>query len=272
MSNPVHPLLFDIERIERHAWKDLLRVFPPALGQAIGLQTLEIHHALFLMANRIPQYQFNWLHGAGLEGDEGQSIAPAVQRFRAGQQRKFFIQIAPGPHALACADQAREQGLVEHPLAWAKFVRSTAKPPAADSPFEIREAGIEDADLFAATAIGGFGMPAPMAAWLVEIVTRPKWHTYIAYYEGTPAGAAALYVDGDFAWLGIGATLPAMRKRGGQSSMIARRIADAARYGAKYAVTETGVPQAGQPAPSYTNIRKAGFEVAYDRANWAEPA
>ena len=32
------------------------------------------------------------------------------------------------------------------------------------------------------------------------------------------------------------------------------------------------VPQPGQPAPSYTNILKAGFTVAYVRPNWTEPA
>jgi hypothetical protein len=54
--------------------------------------------------------------------------------------------------------------------------------------------------------------------------------------------------------------------------LMASRIADAAKYGAKHAATETGVPQPGQPAPSYANILKAGFEVAYVRPNWAETA
>ncbi len=85
-----------------------------------------------------------------------------------------------------------------------------------------------------------------------------------------PAGAAAMYVHGAFAWLGIGATKPQMRKRGGQSALLARRIADARKFGARQASTETGVPQAGQPAPSYANILKAGFSVAYVRPNWAE--
>jgi GNAT superfamily N-acetyltransferase len=115
-------------------------------------------------------------------------------------------------------------------------------------------------------------MPPALSAWLAQIVGRPHWRSYVCYAETGPAGAGALYVDGDFAWVGIGATRPELRKRGGQSVMLARRIADARGFGAKYAVTETGVPQPGQPAPSYTNIRKAGFEVAYERPNWSERA
>lgn len=269
-SSPDIRRLLDIERVERRAWEGLLQMFPPPLAQAIGLETAEVHHALFLMASRIPQFQFNWLHGAGLNGDDGQSIPTAVNRFRAAGQRKYIVQIPPGPNAVVCADRCRDAGLVEHPLAWAKFFRLTAKPPSGDTPLTIREVGDEERNVFASTALAGFGMPALMASWLSQIVERPQWHAYVSFSEGVPAGAAALYVDGDYAWAGIGSTIPAMRKRGGQSAMLATRIADAARFGAKYIVTETGVPQPGQPAPSYTNIRKAGFEVAYERPNWTE--
>lgn len=265
------PLVDDLERIERRAWQDLIRVFPPALAQTLGLESAEIHHALFLMATRVPQFQFNFLNGAGLNGDDGRSITTAVNRFRAAGQHKFIIQIPPGPNGVACADRARDAGLKEHALAWAKFCRPTAKPPSADSPFHIREVGPELCDDFASTVVAGFGMPPIFTSWLATIVGRPHWHAYVSYSEGTPAGAGAIYMEGALAWVGIGATRPELRKRGGQSALLARRIADAGKLGAKYAVTETGVPQPGQPAPSYTNIRKAGFDVAYERPNWAEP-
>jgi len=270
MSAPPLPLLLDIERIERRAWDDLLRVFPAPLAQAIGLETAQINHTLFLMASRVPQFQFNWLHGAGLNGDDGRSITAAVQRFRAAGQHKFIIQIPPGPNADACAARAREAGLAEHALAWAKFHRLTQDAPVVDSPLVIREVGTDERDLFAATAVAGFGMPPPLASWLAQIVGRPHWHAYVSFEGSEAAGAAALYVDGEFAWLGIGATKPEMRKRGGQSALLARRIADAAKLGVKHATTETGVPQPGQPSPSYTNILRAGFEIAYVRPNWAE--
>jgi hypothetical protein len=245
-------------------------VFPAPLAQALGLETAEINHALLLLATRIPQFQFNWLAGTGLNGDDGSSIAEAVKRFRHAGQRKFIIQIPPGPNSQACIARARDAGLVEHALAWAKFCRPTANAPVVKTTLTIREIGAGERDLFASTAVAGFGMPAPLASWLSQIVGRPHWHAYMSFDGAEPAGAAALYVGGDFAWLGIGATRPQMRKRGGQSALLARRIADAGNFGAKYATTETGVPQPGQAAPSYENILKAGFEVAYVRPNWTE--
>jgi hypothetical protein len=247
-----------------------LRVFPPALAQSLGLETAEINHALFLMASRVPQFQFNWLAGTGLNGDDGRSIPQAVARFRRAGQRKFIVQMPPGPNLDACVERANEAGLVEHSLAWAKFCRPTTSAPMVNTALAIREVGPDESTLFATTAVAGFGMPPPLASWLSQIVGRPHWHSYVSFAGDAAAGAAALFVDGDFAWLGIGATRPEMRKRGGQSALLARRIADAARFGAKYAVTETGVPQPGQPAPSYANILKAGFVVAYVRPNWSE--
>jgi hypothetical protein len=223
------------------------------------------------MASKVPQFQFNWLSGAGLDGDDGTSIAEAVRIFRAAGQRKFIIQIPPGPLAAECCSQARTAGLKEHPLAWAKFHRPTNVPPVVSTKLRVSEVGADQAEIFAATAVAGFGMPAPMTAWLQPLAGRPGWHTYVSFADGEPVGAAAMYVQGELAWLGIGATKPTARKQGSQSALLARRIADAATFGARHAITETGVPQPGAPAPSYSNILKAGFNVAYVRPNWAEP-
>jgi len=35
--------------------------------------------------------------------------------------------------------------------------------------------------------------------------------------------------------------------------------------------TETGKPLPGEPHPRFSNIRRAGFEIAYERANWMLP-
>jgi GNAT superfamily N-acetyltransferase len=169
------------------------------------------------------------------------------------------------------ASLAREAGLQASPLAWAKFHRETKDAPCVETTLTIREVGIDERNVFAETAVAGFGMPASMSTWLSQIVGRPHWHAYAAFDWGTPASVGALYVDGHFAWLGIGATRPEMRRMGGQSALLARRIADAAKYGAQHAATETGVPQEGQPAPSYRNILSSGFGIAYVRPNWTLP-
>ncbi len=227
--------------------------------------------AMFLTASRVPAFQFNFLAGAGLESSDSEPVAQAVARFRQTGQSKFIIQVPPGPHANAISARAASEGLAEHPLAWAKFVRPAEGAPSAGAETAVREVGVDEADLFAATAVAGFGMPPPMSAWLRQIVGKAGWRCFASFLDGAPVGAGALFVQGDHAWLGVGATRPEARKRGLHSALLARRIAEAHRAGARFVVTETGVPQRGQPAPSYNNILAAGFRVAYVRPNWAPP-
>jgi len=258
-----------LERIEREAWRSLAAAAPPDFAQAVGLACEPMGDALFMMASRIPAFQFNWLAGASLATGGADLVSLAVARFREAGQDKFTVQIPPGPHGRQVIARAESEGLAKHPLAWAKFRRATANAPRIDSPLIVREAAPDEADLFAATAVAGFGMPPPMGAWLKQIVGRTGWRCFVSLFGDEPAGAAALFLQGDYAWLGIGATKPEMRKRGGQSALLARRLEEARRAGARVAVTETGVPQPGEPAPSCKNILAAGFQIAYVRPNWA---
>lgn len=227
--------------------------------------------AYFHMGRHIPVFQFNWLSGAGLDPWERDVVPTAVARFREAGQQQFIIQIPPTVHAGEVEQQARSAGLSPHALAWAKFRRDTSTVPHVPTGLEIREIDAAQAEVFAATTTAGFGMPRSLAIWLRELVGRPGWHCYVSYAGAEPAGAGALFVEGDNAWLGIGATKPELRRQGGHRALLGRRLADAARYGARVAVTETGVPQAAQPAPSYHNILSLGFTVAYVRPNWALP-
>jgi len=267
-----HPKLIELEQIEQGAWEDLAQAAPASFASAVGLQTRRIGGALFFMATKIPLLQFNWLAGAGLGADDGACIGEAVTLFHAADQRKFAVQIPPGPSAGNMALLAQDAGLQPNTMAWAKFYRETRSAPVVETALDVRELGIDERNVFAETAVAGFGMPPSMSVWLSQIVGRPRWHAYAAFDRGAPASVGALYVDGNFAWLGIGATRPEMRRKGGQSALLSRRIADAAKFGAQHAATETGVPQEGQPAPSYKNILKSGFGIAYVRANWTLPS
>ena len=96
--------------------------------------------------------------------------------------------MAPGPNAAKMEDLARAAGLQASPLSWAKFCRETNSAPEVKTSLSIRKVGVEERNLFAESAIAGFGMPAPMAVWLSQIVGRPHWHAY-ASFDGSAAGA-----------------------------------------------------------------------------------
>ena len=111
-------------------------------------------------------------------------------------------------------------------------------------------------------------MPTFFVDWLRRLPGREGWQCFAAFDGDAPAAAGALYVTGEVGWIGIGATIPAQRGKGGQSALLAARIQAAADAGCEVVVTETGAPADGQPNGSYRNIVRAGFEPQYVRANY----
>jgi len=68
----------------------------------------------------------------------------------------------------------------------------------------------------------------------------PGNRLYVAYVDDTPAATASLYIKDGIGSLSGGATLPAFRKRDCHTSLIQRRIADAAKAGCDLVIGRTG--------------------------------
>jgi len=88
----------------------------------------------------------------------------------------------------------------------------------------------------------------------------------------TEADLDALYTNGGTGWLGFAATLPAYRRRGAQTALLAARIRRAAELDCRTLFTETGEAVEGRPSNSYRNLLRAGFEPLYVRPNYRSPA
>lgn len=84
---------------------------------------------------------------------------------------------------------------------------------------------------------------------------------YLASIDGVVAGgAAARFADG-IAQLAGAATRPDYRRRGVQSALLAKRLADAAAAGCDIAVVTTGAGTKSQQ-----NVQRFGFQLLYTRA------
>lgn len=85
--------------------------------------------------------------------------------------------------------------------------------------------------------------------------------TYLATIDGVPVGGAGIrLVDGLAQMAGAG-TVPAYRRRGVQTALVAARLADARDAGCDLAVVTT------QPgSPSHANSQRMGFDLGYTRA------
>jgi hypothetical protein len=263
------PSTDDLERVEIDAWRDYCAAAPPPFAQGVGLETCDLGGPLLVMCKRIDHYQFNRLIGGGLGSDAaGGSLDIAAARFREAGVRNGYLQVAPGPRAVALEGKLRGMGLEPLERTWVKFSRGPEPAPRSPSSLAISETRPAEAIDWAKAICGGFGMPDTLAPWLAALVGRPRWYAYIARDGGQAVGGAAMYVDNGRAWLGIGAVQAAARRKGGQGALLARRIADGLAAGARWFATETGKPLPGEPHPSYSNIQRAGFAIGYERRNW----
>jgi hypothetical protein len=132
----------------------------------------------------------------------------------------------------------------------------------------VTVAGRDQGPIVARIVCGAFGMPPLLEPWMAAMVGRDDWRHYVAWVDGEPAGTASLHVQGEVGWLGVTGTLAAARRRGAQGALMAARLCDGASLGCRWFVTETGQERPDRPNPSFHNMLRAGFEMAYQRPNY----
>jgi GNAT superfamily N-acetyltransferase len=107
-----------------------------------------------------------------------------------------------------------------------------------------------------------------LAELLSCVVQRPRWHVYFARQDGRPLATGALFVQGDIAYLGYGATLPEHRGQGLQRMLLAKRMRVALALGCRYIVSETGEALPHEKNPSYENMASLGMRPVATRDNY----
>lgn len=93
------------------------------------------------------------------------------------------------------------------------------------------------------------------------------WQLFLSSDDGQDVAAAALFVDGDVAVMGLAATCEDQRGRGHQKALIEARLHAAVDAGAKVAVS---LPEMRGPSQSATCAN--GFSLAYHQSLWVPPA
>jgi GNAT superfamily N-acetyltransferase len=242
--------LNDLERIEREAFASSFAATPGAVAEEVG-GSLCIH-----------------LPGAGLTRATGfDSIdLDATDSFFAGLGVERYVVAAPPE--LSIDEDLRAHGF-EQGRAWARFARGVEPPPRVETELRVEQVDAGRADAIA--AVVGEVMP-PARQLASTLPGLPGWHCFVAYAGSEPAAFGALFAGERLGWLGVAATRPDFRRRGGQGSIMAARIERARELGLETLVTETGDRVDGRPEDSYRNIERVGFELRYVRPNWISPA
>ena len=256
-----------IETIERDALADLCAAAPHDLAAAYGIAARRLDDGLLLLNRRLDNVGFNRIVALGVEQPpRAESLDEGLTAFKSAGIRNWCVQVAPGTGALAAMLAARNWS--PRPGVWAKFVYPSVRLGSFPASFGIREIGRADAAACGVMVAEAFDLPPETAAWIAALVERPRWRVFAAFDGPVLVAGGAVFIDGRSSWLGFGATKVAYRGRGTQSALLATRIKASLDAGADLITTETGVPLEGELAPSYRNIQRVGFRLAYERPNF----
>ena len=257
-----------LERSEMAAWSDFYRAAPPKTARALGIRVAETTDALVTGVSSADVLALNRILGLGLDAPaDPEAIDALVARYSAAGVTRFFVQVSPVALRGELPTLLEKKGFRHHNN-WVKLRRDAAPPPVVETNLEVSLIDRSDAAAFAEIVTTSFNWPENVRAWVAGMIGRPGWRHYLALDGGKPVATAARYAWRDAAWLDFAATLPGYRGRGAQSSLLARRIRDAASLGCSELVVETAEETRERGAPSYRNMLRFGFQLAYIRPNY----
>jgi len=263
----VKDLAAALESIEADAFVDAFREAPRSLG--IEFEQSDAYTAFF--SPNIDILLFNRVIGLGVRTPATQStIERLSSRYQQSGVKNYGIQLSPYAKPESLVPSLERTGLARRD-SWVKMYRDASPVSLVPTDLRVEKIDSSRADVFGETACAGFGFPPQRKDLLSASVGRPDWMHYIAWSDDEPAAAAALYVGGKVGWLGIAATIPKFRKRGGQGALMSQRLRDGIAEGCEWFVTETGAETPSKPNASYRNMIRTGFKLAYERPNYMPP-
>lgn len=257
------------ERADAEAWADMLEAVPEDQARQFDVNVKRFGHAVVGIVGAFDVLAMNRVVGVTApEGIAPNDLDEIVEMYESAQSRRYAVQVCPTAQSPAFVQNLKDHQFVlfNH---WTKLHRPAHREiPEPEHLLEVKRIGPEQAKEFASIAVPAFGWPAPLKRWVAALVGRPGWYHYMAYEDGLAVATGAMHVHDGIGWMGFAATDPGHRKHGAQSSLIAKRLHDALDLGCKQIVVETAQDRPEKPNPSFHNLQRFGFEVAYERPNY----
>lgn len=257
-----------VEFGEAKAWMNYYACAPLGFAMRYGVGVKLVGSACVTMISQLDRKFFSRINALGVnEAATEPMLDEAIGILEGAGCTDYMVQLSPAARPPALPEWLTARGFARRNN-WAKMYRGTEPAAAAATDLRIERVGREYADVSAEIMLTAFEMPLELRPLMCSTIGRPGWVHFLAFDGRHPVAAAAMYVLDDVAWLGFGCTLESHRGRGAQGGLFACRIEEGLRRGVKWFVTETGEDSPEDPNPSYRNMLRAGFQLAYMRPNY----
>ena len=263
-----------LERVNLEALGEEYRAATPETVERCGVVVRELEAGRLLAATRVDILELNRFLGVGLtSAPSDAALEEMIQVLAEVGSPRYFVPVAPTEASRDVGRRLEDLGLRSYNN-WMRLTREVVDlPEVAPSSVTVARIGPADAAGFGRILAEAFGFSPTIAPLATAVIGRPAWHHYLAYENDEPVATAAMYVAGPGAWLGFAATLASHRGRGAQTALVIRRLQDAARENCRWVSVETAEETSEREVPSFRNLTRLGFSVAYRRPNylWEAP-
>lgn len=257
------------DRSEAQAYRSLAACAGAA--GADGFRALELGGALLLHSRAVRNsVLFNRTIGLGC-GDE--VSVPLLERIAAvyaqadadgGARVPWAIEVSVPVETEAFRSWLKARRM-RRGLATAMLMRPCDRLPEVKTDLRVERVGSEFSPACRQIWAEVFRVAEPVQALLEHAASAPAFRQWVAFDGEKPVACSLSHVVDRVAWLGWSATLPSHRGRGAQNALLAARLLDAREAGCEWATSETAMGTAEQPDPSYRNLLRSGFSLAYER-------
>jgi hypothetical protein len=268
----VPPDTTEIERLEALAFVSALNSLPRATTETLGIEVLSYGAATGLRTRAVDDLTVNRVIGLGLSSPMNPlELDQIVDDYAVAGVARVTVHVTPEVQPADAEGMLTARGFrrVRSNVKLCRWTSSAFATTTSGSGLEVRELE-QPTDEFADIVAMELGVPDALREVVVSSIGHSGWHHYLVYDGDRPIAGAALFTHGRGAWCGFAATCPGDRRRGAQTALLHRRVADAARHGCEWISADTVAERPGERNRSLHNMRRAGFELIYDRANWVK--
>lgn len=262
------------QRFRRDMWDS---VVPEAISES-GVEVQRFGPVQATAFGDLPEiHLLQQIQGAAEPGAVGDGhLAAAIEWMRA-REVDYRIPVAAGrPGAPDAENWLGERGY-ERGAGWVKMVRDGSPPDFdVDPEITIYRLGQDEAEGEGLSTIAAEALEMPLVAGTLffSLPQRDGWHCYTAALglDEVPVATGSMLIVGGVAQLGAGQTLAHARGHGCNAALLHRRLVDAHRAGCHTVFVEVGECDLASWSAVTRNLRRAGFEEAYEGRNWQRPA
>jgi hypothetical protein len=259
----------ELELHEARYWSSLYLNAGSSLQMKLGLNVEQFDDAVFIAASKMDVLAFNRVIGSGLSNTlTREQLGHIIGFYREHEVSRFFLQLCPDVLSPDILELLIDTGFAYYNN-WCKHIREIDKYlPLHDTDLSVVKVQPDHVDIFTRIMNESFDFGYELEDLVASTYGHPECHFYLVKDENRPVAAASMSVYGEHALLTLGGTLPEARNRGAQSLLIATRINDAIDLGCRVISTETAEDRPEKPSPSFRNMKRAGFSLAYLRPNF----